>query len=242
MTVTTKQTKSPPHGEQHAALGTTGWLRPFVLGAEDGIVSTAGLVIGVAAAGAGHATLLAAGGAGIAAGALSMAAGEYVSVAAQRDVEHADIARETWELENLPEAELTELISIYRSRGLAPELANQVAVALTAHDALTTHLRDELAIDLAIIARPWQAAWLSALSFFIGAAIPVATILLSPHRLRIAATMLVTLVLLAGAGALAGRLGRSSKLRGSLRVTAGGAAAMAVTWLIGNALGATGSV
>jgi VIT1/CCC1 family predicted Fe2+/Mn2+ transporter len=225
------------HHERHAAIGTTGWLRPFVLGAEDGIVSTAGLVIGVAAAGGGDAALLAAGVAGGVSGALSMAAGEYVSVAAQSDTEKADIARETWELENIPEEELDELTEIYESRGLSPELARQVAVELTAKDALATHLREELAIDQAVAARPWQAAWLSAVSFAVGALVPVAAIMLAPEQYRVAITIASTIVLLLIAGAVASKLGRSNIMRGALRVTAGGGIAMAVTWLVGRSLG-----
>jgi VIT1/CCC1 family predicted Fe2+/Mn2+ transporter len=231
-----RRRRTTGHVERHAALGTTGWLRPFVLGAEDGIVSTSGLVIGVAAAGGGAAAILAAGAAGSISGALSMAAGEYVSVAAQRDTEDADIARETWELANLPEAELDELTQIYRSRGLSPELARQVAVELTEHDALATHLREELAIDESIVARPWQAAWLSAVSFAIGAAVPLTTILIAPDSARVAFTVAVTIVLLLGAGAAASHLGRSRLVVGALRVATGGVLAMAVTWAVGRAL------
>jgi len=225
------------HPEAHAALGTTGWLRPLVLGAEDGIVSTSALVIGVAAAGGGATALLAAGTAGLVSGSLSMAVGEYVSVAAQRDAEHADIARETWELEHQPDAELDELTGIYRSRGLSPELARQVAIELTSHDALGTHLREELAIDQRVVARPLQAAWLSAASFAAGAILPLVTILLAPSSARIWMTTLVTLVVLGAAGAAGARLGRSGLIAGTLRVAVGGAIAMAATWLVGTALG-----
>lgn len=225
------------HVETHAAVGTGGWLRPFVLGAEDGIVSTAGLVLGVAAAGGGHTALLTAGSAGLVSGALSMAAGEYVSVAAQRDTERADIALETWELEHRPEQELEELTNLYRERGLSPDLAHKVAVELTSVDALGTHLREELAIDERIIAKPWQAAWLSALSFSVGAALPLATILLTPHSARAGLTVVATLLTLAIAGSIAARLGRSSVVGGMLRVTAGGSLAMAVTWAVGKLLG-----
>jgi VIT1/CCC1 family predicted Fe2+/Mn2+ transporter len=224
------------HVERHAALGTTGWLRPFVLGAEDGIVSTAGLVIGVAAAGGGVGAIVAAGAAGGISGALSMAAGEYVSVAAQRDTEDADIARERWELANEPESELEELTKIYEARGLEPELARTVAMQLTSHDALATHLREELAIDQSIVARPWQAAWLSAVSFAVGAAVPLTTILLAPSDLRVPLTVLVTIVLLLVAGAAAARLGRSRLVAGAIRVAAGGMVAMTVTWAVGRAL------
>jgi VIT1/CCC1 family predicted Fe2+/Mn2+ transporter len=225
------------HPEGHSALGTTGWLRPFVLGAEDGIVSTAGLVLGVAAAGGGGAAILTAGVAGGVSGALSMAAGEYVSVAAQSDTEQADIARERWELEHLADAELDELTGIYERRGLSPELARQVATQLTEHDALGTHLREELAIDQSIVARPWQAAWLSAVSFGIGAALPVVAIVFAPKELRTGLTVAVTFVLLLAAGGMASRLGNSSVARGAIRVAAGGSIAMAVTWLVGRLLG-----
>jgi VIT1/CCC1 family predicted Fe2+/Mn2+ transporter len=225
----------PP--ESHADIGTTGWLRPFVLGAEDGIVSTSALLIGVAAAGGTTHALIAAGSAGLMAGALSMAAGEYVSVAAQRDTENADIAREKWELANLPEAELDELTGIYEQRGLDQRLARDVATALTRNDALAAHLRDELAIDQRVVARPWQAAWLSASSFAIGAILPLLAMLLAPMNWRVTATVLATVVTLGGAGALGARIGRSHVLSGTARVLAGGSLAMAVTWGIGRLLG-----
>ena len=232
-----QRARAAGHVEGHAALGTTGWLRPFVLGAEDGIVSTAGLVIGVAAAGGGSGALLAAGVAGGVSGALSMAAGEYVSVAAQRDTEDADIRRERWELANLHDDELAEVAGIYESRGLTPELALQVATQLTEHDALATHLREELAIEQDIVARPWQAAWLSAVSFAVGAAIPLAAILLAPSNAQVVVAMVVTVLLLFVAGALAARLGRSRILRGAMRVAVGGGIAMVATWLVGRSLG-----
>ncbi|MCW2974124.1 MAG: protein of unknown function transrane [Thermoleophilia bacterium] len=228
-----------PHREIHAPIGTGGWLRPFVLGAEDGIVSTAGLVIGVAATGAGATTLTTVGLAGLVSGALSMAAGEYVSVAAQRDTERSDIALEQWELDHDADQELEELVAIYRARGVTEGVARQVATELTEHDALGTHLREELAIDSRIIARPWQAAWLSAVSFAVGAALPVVAIVAAPTRLRITITMAVTLVVLGGAGALAARAGHSRIRQGVLRVAAGGALAMAVTWSVGRLLGVT---
>lgn len=226
-----------PASERHAALGTTGWLRPLVLGAEDGIVSTAALVIGVSAAGGGRQALLAAGMAGLVSGALSMAAGEYVSVAAQRDAEQSDIALERWELAHAADAELEELTEIYRQRGLSDRLASEVASALTTHDALGTHLREELAIDQRVVARPWQAAWMSAASFATGATLPLATILLAGRAERVLATIVVTLVVLAGAGAIGARLGRSNLRAGMVRVVLGGACAMAATWGAGALLG-----
>jgi VIT1/CCC1 family predicted Fe2+/Mn2+ transporter len=225
------------HIERHTALGTTGWLRPFVLGAEDGIVSTAGLVLGVAAAGGGSAALLAAGVAGGVSGALSMAAGEYVSVAAQRDTERSDIARERWELTHEPEQERAELAGIYEQRGLSPQLAMQVATELMAGDALATHLREELAIDQAVVARPWQAAWLSAISFAVGATVPIAAIMFMPENVRVIGTILVTVALLLIAGATAAQLGRSRLMVGAARVAAGGGIAMVVTWAVGRSLG-----
>lgn len=225
----------PP--DRHAAVGTGGWLRPLVLGAEDGIVSTAALVIGVAAAGQSHAALLAAGTAGLVAGAMSMAVGEYVSVAAQRDAEQSDIRREQWELAHEADAELDELTAIYRTRGLSETLAQQVAREMTEHDALGTHLREELAIDQRVAARPWQAAWLSAVSFAAGAILPLLAILIAPAAGRVPFTIAVTLVVLALAGAAGARLGRSRLRSGSIRVVAGGVVAMVATWCIGSVLG-----
>jgi VIT1/CCC1 family predicted Fe2+/Mn2+ transporter len=157
---------------------------------------------------------------------------------AQRDTEDADIARETWELANQADEELDELAGIYESRGLEPELARQVAVQLTKHDALATHLREELAIDQTIIARPWQAAWLSAVSFAVGAVAPVLAITLAPDTIAVPATVAVTIALLVVAGGVASHLGRSRIRAGAIRVAIGGAVAMGVTWAVGRALGA----
>ncbi|MBC7461594.1 MAG: VIT1/CCC1 transporter family protein [Thermoleophilia bacterium] len=232
-----KRTKQS-HRESHAELGTTGWLRPLVLGAEDGIVPTPALVIGVAAAGATSSTIISTGFAGLVAGALSMAVGEYVSVAAQRDSEQADIGRERWELEHLPEEELAELTSILVRRGMTPEVARIAAEQMTAHDALATHLREELALHEVIVARPWLAAFSSAASFSIGALFPVVAVSVSPHDLRIATAAISTLVVLAVAGAIGARLGRSRVLTGAARLVAGGAVAMIVTWAVGRVFGA----
>lgn len=221
--------------EEHATLGTTGWLRPLVLGAEDGIVSTAALVIGIAAAHASATTIATTGIAGLAAGAMSMAVGEYVSVAAQRDSEHADIARERRELDELPDAELAELEAILRTRGLDESTALAAATQMTAHDALATHLREELALHELLVARPWQAAFSSAASFAIGAIIPLLAITLSPASTRIFVAAVATLVMLAIAGAVGARLGRSAIAAGTLRLVLGGGAAMAITWVIGGA-------
>ena len=167
------------HREDHRS-DRAGWLRAAVLGANDGIVSVAGLVVGVAASGASHATILASGIAGVVAGAMSMAAGEYVSVQSQADTERADLAKETRELADDPDSELTELTNIYARRGLAPELAREVATQLTAHDALGSHARDELGITDTLRARPLQAALASAAAFAVGSVLPIAAVLLAP--------------------------------------------------------------
>jgi VIT1/CCC1 family predicted Fe2+/Mn2+ transporter len=216
------------------------WLRAAVLGADDGVVSTASLVIGVAAASAPKEAILVAGIAGLVAGALSMAAGEYVSVSSQRDAEQADVAREKHELATDPGGELKELAAIYRKRGLEPELAMRVAERLSAKDRLGSHLRDELGLDEARLARPVQAAAVSAASFSSLAAVPILAVVVAPESLRIVAVAAVCLVSLAVLGALGGYLGGASMTRASLRVTLGGGAAMAVTALIGHLLRAAG--
>ncbi len=224
------------HAESHA-MHRIGWLRASVLGANDGIVSTASLIAGVAAAGSDSNAILVAGIAGLMAGALSMAAGEYVSVSSQSDTERADIARERAELAATPEAELAELTGIYVSRGLTPALAAQVAEALTASDALTAHSRDELGIVEATTARPIQAALASAASFAVGAAIPLLAALLVPASAALATVVAVSLVALAILGVLGAIAGGASILRPTLRVVVWGAAAMAVTTLVGMAFG-----
>jgi vacuolar iron transporter family protein len=208
-----------------------------VLGSNDAIVSTASLMIGVAAADAPKNAILVAGVAGLCAGAMSMAAGEFVSVSSQLDAEHADIALEKEELADAPEAELQELANIYVQRGLDKQLAMQVARQLSEHDRLGAHLRDELGISEQSRARPLQAAWISALSFAVFAMLPVLALLVAPATLRLETISAVTLVSLAALGALGGYLGGAPKLRASLRVTAGGALAMAVTAGIGHLLG-----
>ncbi|GIK47532.1 MAG: membrane protein [Alphaproteobacteria bacterium] len=214
-----------------------GWLRAAVLGANDGIVSTASLVIGVAAASAGKGEILIAGVAGLVAGAMSMAAGEYVSVSSQSDAERADIARETRELEDQPEFEVEELANIYVGRGLTPELARQVAEQLMAKDALAAHARDELGISEITTARPVQAALASAATFSVGAALPLAVVLASPPQNLIVAVAAASLVFLAALGAAGAQAGGASPLRPVLRVVFWGALAMAVTAAIGSALG-----
>ncbi|MDB5677303.1 VIT family protein [Sphingomonas bacterium] len=214
-----------------------GWLRAAVLGANDGILSTASLIVGVAAANASQASILLTGVAGLVAGAMSMAAGEYVSVSSQSDTERADIARETAELKDEPEAERQELAAIYRQRGLDHDLSLQVADQLMAHDALGAHLRDELGISATLTARPVQAALASAASFAAGAIVPVLATLLFGGEKLVAAVMVITLVLLATTGAIGARVGGASIVRGAVRVVFWGALAMAVTFSIGRLFG-----
>lgn len=210
-----------------------GWLRAAVLGANDGIISIAGLVVGVAATGASAGTVLGSGIAGIVAGAMSMAAGEYVSVQSQADTETADIAKETRELAEEPDHELQELTHIYIGRGLTPDLAAQVAKQLTAHDALGAHLRDELGITEALRARPLQAALASAAAFAVGALLPILAVVLAPVGRIELVTAITTLVALLASGALAAWVGGASIVRGAARVAFWGVAAMGAAALIG---------
>lgn len=210
-----------------------GWLRAAVLGANDGIISIAGLVVGVAATGATPGTVLGSGIAGIVAGAMSMAAGEYVSVQSQADTETADIAKETRELAEEPDHELQELTHIYIGRGLTPDLAAQVAKQLTAHDALGAHLRDELGITEALRARPLQAALASAAAFAAGALLPILAVVLAPVGRIELVTAITTLVALLASGALAAWVGGASIPRGAARVAFWGVAAMGAAALIG---------
>jgi VIT1/CCC1 family predicted Fe2+/Mn2+ transporter len=214
-----------------------GWLRAAVLGANDGLISTASLILGVAASGAGRASVLIAGIAGLAAGAMSMAAGEYVSVSSQADTEAADMALERRELATAPEAERIELTKIYEARGLAPALARQVAEQLMERDALGAHLRDELGLSAATAARPLQAALTSALSFAIGAALPVAVSAASPTAWLTRVVTASALVLLTVLGAVAARVGGAGMGRGALRVVFWGALAMAISAGVGHLFG-----
>ncbi len=220
------------HVETHRTVR-VGWLRAAVLGANDGIISIAGLLVGVAATGATTSAVLGSGVAGIVAGAMSMAAGEYVSVQSQADTERADIAKETRELAEEPDHELQELTHIYIKRGLTPDLAVQVAQQLTAHDALGAHKRDELGITDTLSARPLQAAMASAAAFTCGALLPIAAVVFAPAGRIEAVTFAVTLAALLGSGALAAWAGGASKLRGALRVGFWGAMAMAAAAIIG---------
>ncbi|MBM4182840.1 MAG: VIT family protein [Gemmatimonadetes bacterium] len=224
------------HVETHRA-GRIGWLRAAVLGANDGIVSTASLVVGIAAADSGRSAILIGGIAGLVAGAMSMAAGEYVSVSSQADTEKADRARETKELAEQPEFELDELTQIYVERGLEPSLARQAAEQMTRHDALGTHLRDELGLSEVHEARPVQAAVTSAMTFAVGAALPVVVAALVPTASVALAVAGTSLVSLAALGALSARAGGASMLRGAVRVTFWSAAAMALTAGVGRLVG-----
>jgi vacuolar iron transporter family protein len=224
------------HRETHRS-GRVGWLRAAVLGSDDAIVSTASLMIGVAAASASKGAILVAGVAGLVAGSMSMAVGEFVSVSSQRDAEEGDIGREKRELADQPQAELEELAMIYVKRGLEKDLAIKVAEQLSQRDRLGAHLRDELGIDQASRARPMQAAWVSAASFASFALFPIAALLVAPAALRIPVIATLSLVSLAALGAFGGHLGAAPIGRASLRVTVGGALAMAVTAAIGRILG-----
>jgi VIT1/CCC1 family predicted Fe2+/Mn2+ transporter len=214
-----------------------GWLRAAVLGANDGIISTASLILGVAAAAMSKSDVLLAGVAGLVAGAMSMAAGEYVSVSSQSDIEQADLAREGLELHDQPEQELEELARIYVSRGLEVELAREVARQLTAHDALGAHTRDELGLSEISAARPVQAALASAATFSVGAAAPLVLVGLAPLNWLLPAVALGSLVFLALLGIVGARAGGAEALKPTIRVTFWGALAMALTTGIGAIVG-----
>lgn len=230
------QRRSRSHAEVHRS-ERTGWLRAAVLGADDAIVSTSSLMIGVAASSASKAGILVAGVAGLVAGAMSMGAGEYVSVSSQRDTELADIEIEKRELSSAPRAELKELAAIYVKRGLDRDLALKVAEQLSARDQLTAHMRDELGLDPTSLARPMQAAVTSAASFGSFALVPVLGLLVAPSGLRIPFIAALSLLSLAALGALGGRMGGAPMGRAALRVTVGGALAMGVTAAIGHLFG-----
>lgn len=214
-----------------------GWLRAAVLGANDGIVSTASLIVGVAAANTSHQNILLTGIAGLVAGAMSMAAGEYVSVSSQADTENADLAREKAELESNIEFERYELAQIYVGRGLEPDLATKVAEQLMAHDALGSHARDELGINEAFSARPVQAALASAGAFSVGAALPLLMVLVSSSKNLIAVVSLASLIFLILLGVVAARVGGANIWKGAMRVVFWGALAMAITAGIGTLFG-----
>ncbi|WP_394768127.1 VIT family protein [Lacisediminihabitans sp.] len=234
------QHSNEPHGAGVASK--LNWLRAGVLGANDGIVSVAAIVVGVAGATPTVAPILTAGAAGLVGGAISMALGEYVSVSSQRDSQRALIAKERRELAEQPEEELAELTGLYQSKGLSAETARAVALELTEHDALAAHLDAELNIDEADVVSPWQAAGASALAFTIGAVLPMLSILLPPANLRVPVTFIAVLVALAATGTTSALIGGSPVLRATLRVVIGGAIALAATYLIGSLLGTSGIV
>ncbi|SEM91706.1 VIT family protein [Cryobacterium sp. TMT1-3] len=225
--------------EPHAAglASRLNWLRAGVLGANDGIVSVAALVVGVAAATTNSHVILIAGVASLLAGAISMALGEYVSVSSQRDSERALIAKETWELENEPDEELAELAGFYEAKGLSSQTAQQVAIELTRHDALAAHLEVELHITEQDVSNPWHAAYASAIAFTVGAALPLLAVLLPPAEYRIGATFVAVLIALVVTGWLSAHLGSSPKPRAIARIVIGGILALAVTYVIGALIG-----
>ncbi|MFJ4836518.1 VIT family protein [Streptomyces sp. NPDC088746] len=238
MTDSDARTHDEPHG---GGLGTRlNWLRAAVLGANDGVVSTAGLVVGVAGATGARSTLLTAGLAGLLAGSMSMAAGEYVSVSTQRDSERAALAVEKRELEETPEAELAELTGLLEEKGLSNTLAREAAVQLTQRDALRAHAEVELGIDPDELTNPWHAAGASFLAFTVGALLPLLAIVLPPTSVRLPVTVVSVLAALALTGWWSARLGEAPVRRAVLRNMAGGAVAMGVTYAAGALLGAAG--
>jgi len=220
------------HNEGHFG-NRAGWLRASVLGANDGIISTAALLLGVAAADATRNAILTAGFAGLVAGAVSMALGEFVSVSSQRDSERSDIAKETWELAHQADHELEELTAIYAAKGLSKQLATEVAVRLTEHDALGAHLREELGISRDQLARPFQAAWSSGAAFSVGASLPLVAAIVSSQSLRVPLIVALTVIALVILGYVGARAGGAAPRRPILRVVGGGALAMGATSLVG---------
>ncbi|MBH0054061.1 MULTISPECIES: VIT family protein [unclassified Salinibacterium] len=229
-----------PHSGDIA--GRLNWLRAGVLGANDGIVSVAAIVVGVAGATSAIAPLITAGVAGLVGGAISMALGEYVSVSSQSDSQRALIEKERRELAEMPEEELAELAAIYEAKGISAETAQRVAEELTEHDVLAAHLEAELGITEHAVVSPWEAAGASALAFTIGGVLPLAAILLAPEPVRVLATFIAVLTALVITGALSARVGGNSWVRPTLRIVIGGALALATTFLIGTLLGTSGVV
>lgn len=238
MTSETMNGKHPDEPHREGLAQRLNWLRAGVLGANDGIVSVAAVVVGVAGATSSVPAIVTAGLAALVGGAISMALGEYVSVSSQRDSEHALIAKERRELEEMPEEELAELTGLYEAKGLKPETARQVAIELTEHDALAAHLSAELGIDQDDVVSPWHAAIASAIAFTIGGILPMLTIL-TPAAIRVPLTFVIVLIALAVTGYVAAWIGGSSRGRAMLRVVIGGALALAATFAIGALLGTT---
>jgi vacuolar iron transporter family protein len=233
MSIATQQAFSQNEPHSTSTVNKLNWLRASVLGANDGIVSIAGLVLGVAGATNSSGAIITAGIAGIVAGAISMAAGEYVSVSSSRDTERALLRKEREELRKYPEAELLELISIYERKGLSPRTATIVAKELTEKDAFAAHVDAELGIDPDNLTDPWHAAIASAASFLAGAMIPLVTIILPPQELRVPVAFGSVIIALAATGVISAKVGGASPLRATIRVVVGGAVAMAVTYTIG---------
>jgi VIT1/CCC1 family predicted Fe2+/Mn2+ transporter len=228
-----------PEHDPHEGLGSRlNWLRAGVLGANDGIVSTAGLVVGVAGATDTKSTLLASGIAGLLAGSLSMASGEYVSVSTQRDTERAALALERRELAESPDEEFEELVGLYKDDGLSEPTARRVAEEMTAHDALAAHARTELGIDPDELANPWSAAIASCVSFSVGAMLPLLAIVLPPRDWRVPVTVISVLIALVITGHVSARLGRAAPGRAIVRNVVGGALAMGITYFVGTFIGA----
>ena len=238
--MTTAPLQHPDEPHSTGITARLNWLRAGVLGANDGIVSVAAVVVGVAAATTELGPIITAGLAALVGGALSMAVGEYISVSSQSDSQRALIAKEREELRTSPDEELAELAGLYRAKGLTAATATQVALELTAHDALAAHLSAELNIDETAVASPWAAAASSAIAFVSGAILPFAAIVLLPETVRIPVTFVIVALVLAGTGALGARIGGSPLLRATVRVTVGGALALAATFVIGSLLGTTG--
>lgn len=235
-----RQHEAEPHGGGLAQR--LNWLRAGVLGANDGIVSVAAIVVGVAGATSASAPILTAGLAALVGGAVSMALGEYVSVSSQRDSQHALIEKERRELAEMPEEELDELTGLYEAKGLTSATARRVAEELTAHDALTAHLSAELGIDADDVVSPWHAAFASAAAFLVGGLLPFLAILLPPPSWRVPVTFAAVLIALAVTGGVGAHIGGSGRARSVVRVVVGGALALAATFTIGNLLGTTGVV
>jgi VIT1/CCC1 family predicted Fe2+/Mn2+ transporter len=235
-----KRNSDPDRAQGQGIAQRLNWLRAGVLGANDGIVSVAAIVVGVAGATSSNAPILTAGVAGLVGGAVSMALGEYVSVSSQRDSERAAIATEKRELAESPEDELKELAAYYEAKGLTEATAMTVATELTKHDALAAHLSAEFNLDQSDIASPWHAALASAIAFTLGAVLPMASMLLVPANARVAVTFVAVLVALAVTGSVAAHIGGSPKLQAAVRVTVGGAIALAATYGIGTLLRANG--
>jgi VIT1/CCC1 family predicted Fe2+/Mn2+ transporter len=241
--VTTSAGPATQHGDlEHdgSLAARLNWLRAGVLGANDGIVSTAGIVVGVAGATSDRATILTAGVAGLAAGALSMASGEYVSVSTQRDTERALLAKEARELREMPEEELEELVQIYRDKGLSDRLAREVAVELTDRDAFAAHVDAELGIDPDDLTNPWHAALASAVAFTLGAVLPLLAVVLPGDSARVPVTFVAVVLALVATGLLSAWLGDAVRRRAIWRNVAGGMLAMAVTYGVGQLVGGFG--